>query len=157
MNKHVKRGLGFGITSGVITTLGVIIGLYASVGSRLAVIGGILSVALADSFSDALGMHISEESGSKATSAEVWKATFSTLFSKLFFSGIFLASFFILDLKEAVVFSVILGVAILGFFNYKIAKEKKENPARVILEHLTIAIIVIAVTYLVGHLISSID
>lgn len=54
-------GLSFGLTSGVITTLGLIVGLHAGTHSRMVVIGGILTVAVSDAMSDALGIHISEE------------------------------------------------------------------------------------------------
>ena len=59
MKESVKKGFGFGLTSGVITTLGMMVGLNASTGSRTAVIGGIIAIAIADAFSDAVGMHIS--------------------------------------------------------------------------------------------------
>ena len=58
MKESVKKGFGFGLTSGVITTLGMMVGLNASTGSRTAVIGGIIAIAIADAFSDAVGMHI---------------------------------------------------------------------------------------------------
>jgi hypothetical protein len=40
MNDSIKKGFGFGLTSGVITTLGLIVGLHSSTNSTLAVIGG---------------------------------------------------------------------------------------------------------------------
>ncbi len=61
------KGISFGLTSGIITTLGMIVGLHAGTHSRLAVIGGVLTIAIADAFSDALGIHISEESQNKHT------------------------------------------------------------------------------------------
>ena len=58
MNKFSKKGFSFGLTSAVITTLGLITGLDSSTGSKIVVISGILTIALADAFSDALGMHM---------------------------------------------------------------------------------------------------
>ena len=55
--RPLKKGLGFGLTSGVITTLGLIVGLHAGFQSKAVVIGGILTIAIAD----ALGIHPSEE------------------------------------------------------------------------------------------------
>jgi hypothetical protein len=58
--KHLKKiGLSFGLTSGLITTLGLMIGLNSGTNSKLVVIGGILTIAVADSLSDSLGIHIS--------------------------------------------------------------------------------------------------
>lgn len=65
MKLSLRKGFSFGLTSAAITTLGMIIGLDSAMHSKLVVIGGILSIAVADSFSDALGIHISEESHEK--------------------------------------------------------------------------------------------
>jgi len=51
--KHLlKTGLSFGLTSGIITTLGLMVGLNSSTHSDLVVIGGILTIAIADGFLD---------------------------------------------------------------------------------------------------------
>ena len=57
-----KTGISFGLTSGVITTLGLMVGLHSGSHSRAIVIGGIMTIAIADAMSDALGIHVSEES-----------------------------------------------------------------------------------------------
>ena len=62
MKHSVKTGFTFGLTSGIITTLGLMVGLHSGTHSPRAVIGGILTIAIADAFSDALGIHLSEES-----------------------------------------------------------------------------------------------
>jgi len=55
----VSTGLHFGLTSSVITTL---VGLHSGINSMLVVVGGILTISIADSMSDGLGIHISKES-----------------------------------------------------------------------------------------------
>ena len=60
-NDGARTGLYFGATSGVITTIGLIAGLNAGTNSVAAVLGGILVIAVADSLSDALGIHLAEE------------------------------------------------------------------------------------------------
>ena len=62
MKDSLRTGISFGLTSGIITTLGLMVGLHSGTHSRVIVIGGILTIAIADAFSDALGIHISEES-----------------------------------------------------------------------------------------------
>ena len=57
----LKSSFGFGVASGVITTLGLMVGLFASTNSRGVVLGGILTIAAADSMADAVGMHFSED------------------------------------------------------------------------------------------------
>ena len=152
MKSSVKLGLGFGITSGVITTLGLMIGLYESTNSKLAVLGGIITIAIADAFSDSLGIHISEESVQKSQK-EIWKSTFSTFLSKFLTSLIFVIPVIFLQLDYAIILNVILGILVLGVFSFLIAKSKNEKPLGVVMEHLGIAIGVIIVTYVLGKLI----
>ncbi|MFA6992271.1 MAG: hypothetical protein WC269_03255, partial [Candidatus Gracilibacteria bacterium] len=90
MNRAQKIGICFGITSGIITTMGLMVGLNSGTSSKLAVLGGILTIAIADSFSDALGVHISEESEGKNTVKQIWEATAFTFLAKLVFSSSFL-------------------------------------------------------------------
>jgi hypothetical protein len=61
MKDTIKTGLCFGLTSAIITTLGLIVGLHSFAGSKMVIIGGIFTIAIADAFSDALGIHVSEE------------------------------------------------------------------------------------------------
>jgi predicted adenylyl cyclase CyaB len=57
-NLHARFGkFAFGIASAVLTTLGIIVGINSATASRLAIIGGIVAVAVADSLSDAVGMY----------------------------------------------------------------------------------------------------
>ncbi|MFN3301827.1 MAG: VIT1/CCC1 transporter family protein, partial [Patescibacteria group bacterium] len=86
MNHSLKIGFSFGLTSGVITTLGLIVGLHAGTHSKIVVLGGILTIAIADAFSDALGIHISEESEVKHNLKEIWQSTISTFLAKFLFT-----------------------------------------------------------------------
>lgn len=154
MRSSLFKGLSFGLTSGIITTLGMMIGLYSSTGSRLAVIGGILSIAIADSFSDALGIHVSEESDRHKSHRHVWAATISTFISKLLFSLTFIVPVLFFALETAIIISIIWGISLLILLNFYIAKVQKEKPLMVIGEHLLIAMAVIVITYYAGRLIS---
>ena len=156
MKHPFKIGFYFGLTSGIITTLGLMVGLHSGTHSSLAVIGGILTIAVADAFSDALGIHISEESEDHHTSREIWESTFSTFLSKFFFALTFLIPIFLFpnSLTNAIIVSVGWGLLALGILSFVVAKYKKEKPWKVILEHLIIALVVIIITHYAGDLIS---
>jgi vacuolar iron transporter family protein len=159
MKISIRKGLGFGLTSGIITTLGLIIGLAAGTHSRLAVIGGILTIAFADGLSDSLGMHISEESTQKGKSNEkdtkkIWESTFSTLFSKIFFALTFLIPVLLFPLNTAIIISIIWGLFLITLFSYYIARREKTKPFSVISEHVIITIIVIVLSKIIGDLIA---
>jgi len=154
--KHsITTGLRFGLTSGIITTLGLMVGLHSGTHSRLAVIGGVLTIAIADAFSDALGIHISEESENKHTTKEIWESTLATFASKFFFAATFLIPILFLSLSTAVLTSLAWGALVLCVLSYQIAKEQGASPIKVIGEHLGIAFVVVLMTHYAGDWISS--
>ncbi len=154
MKHSLKVGFSFGLTSGIITTLGLLTGLNSSTNSKLVVIGGILTIAIADAFSDALGIHISEESENKHTSREIWESTFSTFFCKFFIALSFLIPVFLFKLQTAVRVSIVWGLLLLSILSFRIAQDQKVKTWQVVLEHLIIAVIVILVANYVGYWIS---
>jgi len=150
MDHSFKTGFSFGITSGIITTLGLIVGLHAANPARSVIIGGILTIAIADAFSDALGIHISEESEDRHTPKEIWASTFSTFVAKFVFALTFVVPVVLLPLETAIIVSIIWGLSLLGIFSYYIAKQQKAKPWKVISEHLLIALVVIIITHYAG-------
>ncbi len=154
MKNSIKKGLGFGLTSGIITTLGLMIGLYSSTNSSKIILGGIIIIAIADALSDSLGMHISEEANSKNSKKQIWEATLSTFFFKFIFALTFIIPILLLNLQAAIIVSIIWGIFLITIFSYFIAKSNKHSPVKAIAEHLLIAIIVIIATYFVGKFVN---
>ena len=150
MNSSIKKGVSFGLTSGIITTIGVMIGLQTGTGLKLAVIGGILTVAIADAFSDALGMNNSEESNKKNNREEIRKTATATFFSKLIVGLSFLIPIFFFNLDTAIIINLVWGLFLLSVFSFQIAKIRKENPLNTLTWHIGIAVIVIIATYITG-------
>jgi VIT1/CCC1 family predicted Fe2+/Mn2+ transporter len=154
MKKHFKVGMGFGLTSATITTLGLMIGLQSSTGSRLAVIGGILTIAIADSFSDALGVHVAKEAEGNFSHREVWQATISTFLFKSIFASSFLIPVLFLPINQAILVAIIWGTIILIFQSYKLAKDNRSKVFSALLEHLSIATLALLLTHYLGILIA---
>ena len=150
MKSSIKRGFSYGLTSGVITTLGLMVGLNSSTHSKLVVIGGVLTIAVADALSDAMGIHVSVEADPKNSHKEVWESTISAFSAKFLFALTFLIPIFLFTLSTAIMVSIVWGMSLLGFFSYQLAKGGKNKPWKVILEHLVLALIVIIVTYYLG-------
>ena len=150
MKEVFKKGFSFGLTSGTITTLGLIIGLHSGTHSKLVVLGGILTIAIADAFSDSLGVHISEEFENKKSVGEVWGATIATFVSKFFFALTFVLPVVLLPLNNAITVSIFWGLFMIGFLSYKMAKEQKNAIWKVMAEHLLIFFLVLIVTHTVG-------
>lgn len=152
MKQSIKTGISFGLTSSVITTLGLMIGLYMGTNSRLAVMGGILTIAVADSMSDALGIHMSEESRSSSTK-DVWEATISTLLVKFLFSLTFVLPVILYDLHMAVFISIVWGFSALGVLSYYNAKKRSLKPWNAVFEHWAIMTLVVVVSRYIGALV----
>jgi vacuolar iron transporter family protein len=154
MRESIKTGVSFGLTSGIITTLGIMIGLNAATSLKLAVIGGIITVAIADAFSDALGIHVAQEASKRNGHKAIWEATASTFFTKLIVALSFLIPILVFSLATAIKINLAWGLFLIIIFNYILAKQRKEKPLTIISEHLAIAVIVIAITFYLGKFIA---
>jgi len=150
MKKGIQRGLFFGIASGVITTLGLMIGLYAGTQSMVAVIGGIVIIAVSDSLSDAFGIHLAEESQPGASTLGVWLATLTTLATKFVVALSFVVPLVVLPLASGVMVALFWGVAILVVLSIYIARLQKVSALPVVAEHLAIGLLVVVLSYYAG-------
>jgi vacuolar iron transporter family protein len=150
MSEPLKKGVSFGLTSGTITTLGLMVGLHSETNSAAIVLGGILTIAVADAFSDALGIHISEEAENRHTQREIWLSTIATFLAKFIFATSFVIPVLLLPLSAAIAASVLWGMSILAVLSYRIARDQREQPWKVIAEHLSVAALVIVTTHFLG-------
>jgi VIT1/CCC1 family predicted Fe2+/Mn2+ transporter len=154
MKQTFKTGLCFGTTTGIITTLGLMVGMESGTKSILAVVGAVLTIAIADAFSDSLGMHISQESEIRKTRKQIWESTLSTFITKIFIGITFIVPVLLLDLQTAIFISTIWGILLLSVLNLYIAREKRVSPWPTIIEHVGIALTVVVISYFVGEFIS---
>jgi vacuolar iron transporter family protein len=155
MKGSLQTGVHFGVTSGIITTLGLMVGLHSGTHSLLAVVGGVLTIAIADAFSDALGIHIAEEAENVHTTTEVWVATGATFLTKLLVALTFLVPVLFFALPTAIRVAVVWGLSVLAVLSYRLARAQRTRPWKVIGEHLVIAIVVITLTHSLGDWVAS--
>ena len=154
MKRSIKTGLTFGVTSGIITTLGLIVGLHSGTHTKLAVIGGIITIAIADSLSDALGIHVSKESENKYTEKELWESMLFTFTFKFIVAMSFMVPTLLLEISTAISISIVWGMILLSVLSFYIAKSKKEKPMKVIGEHVIVALVVVFLAHFIGDMIS---
>ena len=150
MRHSLRVGFSFGLVSGIITTLGLIVGLHSSTHSRIFIIGGILVIAIADALSDAMGIHISEEAENKHSAAEIWESTISTFLSKFIFALSFLVPVLLFDLNTAIIVCIIWGMLLIVIFSVHLARSQQKRVAHIVVEHFVLAIVVIILTHYVG-------
>ena len=155
-NKGTRTGIYFGATSGVITTIGLIAGLYAGTDSLVAVLGGILVVAVSDAMSDSLGIHMAEEADPESSSAHIWAATISTFLTKLLVALTFAVPLIFLPLGVAVIVSVGWGLIVIVLLSYYLANTQKVPVVPVVAEHLAIAVVVVILAHFIGVWVQSV-
>ncbi len=145
-----RIGLFFGASSGVITTLGLITGLNSGTQSITAVLGGILVIAVADSMSDALGIHLAEEADPQTDHDHVWQATITTFITKFVFALSFAIPLLLMPLGPAVLASIVWGMLVIVVLSYFLARSQNKSPWPAIFEHLGIALLVVFLSHFIG-------
>ncbi|MGM0664690.1 MAG: VIT1/CCC1 transporter family protein [Thermodesulfobacteriota bacterium] len=155
MKDSLRTGISFGLTSAAITTLGLMVGLHSGTGSKQVVLGGVFTIAIADAFSDALGIHISEESKNVYTLSQIWGSTIATFIAKFMFAMTFVVPILFLPLLTAIVVCLAWGLSVLMVLSYFIAKSRGGRPWKAVGEHVLIAVVVIAITHWVGDLVAT--
>lgn len=146
-------GIFFGLSSGVITLLGLMTGLSASTHSSTAVLGGIIVIAIADSLSDAFGMHISKESEHDSSEREVWVITLATFSSKMLMTISFVVPHLLLPLQLAIYASIGWGLLALTLLSLFIGRSQQRPALPIIAEHVAMALLVVVLTHAIGSLI----
>ena len=144
-SRLLQTKISFGATSGIVTILGLIVGLDRVTHPQSIIISGILAIAVADNISDSLGIHIYQESEG-LNDKEVWFSTITNFMTRLIVSLTFILLIVLLPIKFAVPVSIAWGLFLLSMMSYSIAQARKLNPLRAILEHLAIAVVVIFVS-----------
>lgn len=148
-------GISFGVTSGIITTIGLLVGLSAGTHSRTAVLAGILTIAVADSLSDALGIHISEENEGIHSRREIWSAAAATFLSKFIMALTFAIPVMLLPLDTAAIVAIAWGAVSLTLLSIQTARRHGVSPRPIVLEHLGVATLVVIAAYLLGFAIQA--
>jgi len=151
MALHEKFGKWtFGISSAVLTTLGMIVGLNSATSSRLAVLAGIAAVAIADSLSDSLGMYSQKKAERGTSSKTAFNYAWGCFLGKFIFTFSFMIPFLLLPIEPAILISVIWGLMLISFVNAQIAFIQEENITWGVTKSIIITLIVVLLSYLAG-------
>jgi len=152
MNYEGFQGISFGIMDAVVTVLGVMIGLSVT-DNKFVLFVGILTAGVADSFANAAGMHVSEETKNFHNRQEVLKSTVYCFFATLITVLILSMPIVLLPLRYSIYVAIGIGLFLLVFLGYFVSKiNKKFNPYKLAAEYLIIGISVGVVCYIIGSL-----
>jgi len=126
------------------------VGLAAGTESMIAVLGGILVIAVSDALSDALGIHLALEADPAVANHHVWSAMLATFLAKFVVSASFVVPLLILPLGSGVIAALAWGLAILTALSWHLAHMQRTRALPIVLEHVGIAIVVVALSHGVG-------
>jgi vacuolar iron transporter family protein len=150
LDQPLFTGLGFGATSGIMATLGLIVGMETLTGSLTTTLAAIYIITFSDGLADSLGIHLSQETNKKLTDKEVWKSTLYTFFFKVFIALSFTIPLIINPSSIGIILCVLWGYFLLGVLSYIVARRKEKNPIPIVVEHWGIMTFVLIVTYLIS-------
>jgi VIT1/CCC1 family predicted Fe2+/Mn2+ transporter len=143
------RTFSFGGTSGVVTSIGLIIGLGAATAPRSAIISGLLIVALADNLSDSLSIHMYQEA-EKLEERAALRTTLVNFVVRLFFAFTFVLIVALLPDSYAAIVALVWGFLLLGLLSYVLARVRGVSSLSEVSKHFGVAVVVIAVSRVVG-------
>ena len=156
--KHGLQGMTFGSMDAIITVIGIVVGLGV-MGNRTAVFVGILVAGIANSFGNAWGFHISEETENIHTSKEVWMSTLMSFGGTLISTLILLTPVLMLPLGTAIVATVLVGIAmivLIGILVGRVQGRGTRGCCKLVVEYVGISLLVIAIAYCLGQMASGI-
>jgi VIT1/CCC1 family predicted Fe2+/Mn2+ transporter len=142
------QGIAFGIMDGVITALGILMGLSAFQ-NRLILFLGIIITGIADAFANAAGMHVSEETEKLHERHEVWKTTFYTFFSTILVFVILAVPFLFIQFSKAVFVSWIIGMLLLAWLGFSVGRGK--DRLKIVFEYVAIGIVISLVSFFIAN------
>lgn len=154
LKKSLRTGFSFGLTSGIITTLGLIVGLNEGTSSKIAILGGILTIAIADAFSDAFGILTSQEAENHTIKQAIY-AMVSTFLAKFIFALSFIIPEVLFELPVAMLVSIIWAYAALTGLAILLSQVEKKPLPKIVISHWVITTVVIIATYISGKMIAT--
>ena len=143
----------FGSSAAIITDVSLIVGLGSARASKGAILGGLLTIALADNISDSLGIHMYKESEGCEERLSLF-ATILNFLSRLLISLSFVAIVIALPISQSILIGIIWGLLLLTIISYLITRSNHDNTVSEIAKHVLVAIIVILLSRYVGNFIA---
>ena len=128
MEASTLQGIFYGLTKGTVTTMGIIIGLFASAPFKKAIIGAVVAATVSDTFGDSVGIFYSEKARNvENENSNPLNVVYSLIVFKLLISLLYLLPIiFFKKLKYGVLGSLLLSsLVIVNSLNHLAKREKK--------------------------------
>lgn len=143
------RRMSFGGTAAIVTNMGLIIGLDAATAAKTTLMGSLLIVAVADNLTDALSVHIYQES-ERLPERDAFRTTVTNFFVRLLLSISFIVILLLLPMSVAIYACTVWGFVLLSGLSWLLATARESRPIPEILKHAGVAVMVIAISKIIG-------
>jgi VIT1/CCC1 family predicted Fe2+/Mn2+ transporter len=142
--------ISFGGTAAIVTSTALISGLSAAYTTKPVIVSALLIAALADNLTDALSVHIFQES-EQLRQKDAFTGTMTNFVTRLLLCISFVPLVVLLPVAYAAEAAIVWGALLLGILTYLVARQRKVNPAPEVVKHLLVASAVIIASMLIGH------
>jgi VIT1/CCC1 family predicted Fe2+/Mn2+ transporter len=144
------RRISYGGTAAVVTSTALISGLSAANATKPIIVSALLIAALADNLTDALSVHIFQES-EQLTQKDAFTATTTNFVTRLLLCASFVPLVAFFPLSHATVLAILWAALLLGALTYMVARERNVKPMPEVVKHLFVASVAIIASTLIGH------
>jgi VIT1/CCC1 family predicted Fe2+/Mn2+ transporter len=142
--------ISYGGTAAVVTSTALISGLSAAQATKPVIVSALLIAALADNLTDALSIHIFQES-ERLDEKDAFSGTITNFVTRLLLCMSFVLLVGIFPFAHVARVAIFWGVLLLGILTYLVARERKVPPMPEVLKHTLVAAVVIAVSMVLGR------
>jgi len=143
------RQLSFGGPAAIVTSVALIVGLNAAHSDRIAIVSSLVVLALADNLTDALGLHIYQES-ERLPEREAFLTTVANFLTRLLVALSFVALSVLARPAISASVAILWGLFLLSGLSYLLARARQVRPAVEIAKHCGVALIVVALSAALG-------
>jgi Na+-translocating ferredoxin:NAD+ oxidoreductase RnfD subunit len=147
--------ISYGATAAVVTSTALISGLSAADATKSVIVSALLIAALADNLTDALSIHIFQES-EHLDEKGAFSGTITNFLTRLLLciSFVFLVALF--PFEHIAKVGMVWGTLLLATLTYMVARERNVKPLPEVLKHTLVAAMIIAVSIMIGHWIGAV-
>lgn len=149
------RKISYGGTAAIVTSMALISGLGAANATKPVIVSALLIAAIADNLTDALSIHVYQES-EQLDQKDALTGTITNFLTRLLLGISFVLLVGLFPLSYATKAAITWGILLLAILTYFVARERKVKPPREVLIHLAVACVVITVSIMIGHWIGAV-
>jgi hypothetical protein len=143
------RRLSFGGPAAIVTSMALIVGLGAATAGKMAIIGSLLVIGLADNLTDSLSVHIYQEA-ERLAHRQALSTTAANYVARLTVTASFVLLVVLLPARTAAVAAVAWGIFLLSALSYLLARARQVSATGEIFKHAGVALAVIVMSKVIG-------